>query len=245
MEDSPRPGSASDSQIKLQKVLADGSLQPIDERTPTSQKANTGDVKPNDDELYLVEDLSGPAITALRKLIPSLPDTFVKAHMCDNLGQIDSALDEDHLFLAKWSRRAAQPKEIWVREKRLRTSKNPFNVDDVDPSVSRLDHERYEHATEPYRLYNPISEFDIEEEESRTIETAPNKICLENDIEGQHDPSDEGERSTAAQPALRTKGDVKNMLMHAAHECISFYHNRLEDRIIGESALPLLASRRS
>ncbi|KAH6651316.1 hypothetical protein F5144DRAFT_589559 [Chaetomium tenue] len=235
MEDNP---NTPDPRIRIYKILADGSLQAIDEGTPTSPNA-TDDVKSSADELYLVEGLSEHTITVLRGLIPSLPNAFVKAHLCDNLGQIDSALDEDHVFLAKWSRRAAQTKEVWAREKRLRTSKNPFNVDDVDPTVSRLDHDRYEHITEPYRFYNPISEYDInvpfhqsiEEGGSRTTAAAINEISPGCDIEGQHGPSDGEERSTAAQPGLRTKMYVQNMLMHAAHECISFYHVKLGNRI--------------
>lgn len=234
-----------DSQIRIYKILADGSLQAIDEGISTSPNA-TGEAKSSADEIYLVEGLSEQTITSLRRLIPSLPDPFVKAHLCDNLGQIDSALDEDHVFLAKWSRRAAQVKEVWAREKRLRTSKNPFNVDDVDPAVSRLDHDRYEHVTEPYRLYNPIAEFDIdvpfyqsiEEGEFRTTSAGVSEICPENDIEGQHYPSDGGERSTAVPPGLRTKIYIQSMLMHAAHECISFYHDKFDDRMIGETLLP-------
>ncbi|KAK3299816.1 uncharacterized protein B0H64DRAFT_447737 [Chaetomium fimeti] len=240
MADSPTPDPGLDCNIKVYKILANGSMQAVDKAVSLLEGLEN-DGKPGVGLLCLVEGLSESTITELRKLLPSLPDAFISAHLCDNLAQIDSALDDDHLFLAKWSRAAAQPKEAWLHEKKLRTSNSPFNVDDANPAASRLDHKRYDHITEPFRSYNPIREFDIgvpyqpniEGGHSRTTTSVLDESCREKDIEGQHNASQVDERSTVAEPALKTKICVQDMFTHAAQECISFYHESLGDMLIG------------
>ncbi|KAH6853205.1 hypothetical protein B0I37DRAFT_409397 [Chaetomium sp. MPI-CAGE-AT-0009] len=214
--------------------------QAIDEAASTSEDP-TNDGNSGADLLYVVEGLSEPTIKELRKLLPSLPDAFISAHLCDSLAQIDSALDEDLPFFAKWSHVAAQRKEVWLREKKLRTSKSPFNVDDVDPAASRLDHDRYDHVTEPQRSYHPIYEFDIdvpiyikERLSQKATAVIANKSCKGKDIEGQpeHDIIEE-ERPCNRGPKSTTKMYVQDMLMHVAYESISFYHGNEGDKLRG------------
>lgn len=246
MENNANPNPATSPSIKVETytivtILADGSTQAIDVAAPgLEHSADSG--KETADLLYLVEGLSESIITRLRQLLPSLPDTFINAHLCDNLGQIDDTLDENHLFLAKWSRAAAQPKEVWLREKRLRTFETPFNVDEANPVASRLDHNRYDHVTEPYRSYNPIYEFEIAvpfprntgDGNCRVTASVVGKSSKQKDVEGQQNVPEDEERAIDTPPALRNKIYIQDMVMHAANECISLYHHNVGDRLIGK-----------
>jgi hypothetical protein len=228
-----------DPPIKTYTVLSDGSILAADVATSESSSKGLNDGRKITANLFLVEGLSEPTLlTQLQTLVPGLPDGFLEAHLCDNLAQIDMAIDENQVILAKWSRAAAQRKDVWLRERRLRTSKNPFDVDHVDPVTSRLDHERYDHATKPYRSYDPIYEFRGEPRvggDSTPIATpilddSLKRKALEG-MEGDQDEEKTPGASTRAKPGTGTKAK-QNMVMHAAHECISFYHGVLENKLI-------------
>jgi hypothetical protein len=246
MEDSPKPDLGPDSNIKRYTILADGSIQAIGEAAKATTNPSDGSTS-SDELLYLVEGLSKSTVTELGKLLPSLSDAFISAHLCDNLAQVDSTLDENHVFLAKWSRAAAQGSDVWRREKRLRTANSPFNVDDNDPAASRLDHERFDHITEPYRSYNPIYEFemdaplnrDIVKGDSRIKTTAAEEPCQTADVEAQRNALEGKEGPTVAEPEWPSKIYIQDMVMHAAQECISFYYGNSGDRMIGKVLLNL------
>jgi hypothetical protein len=180
-------------------------------------------------------------------LLPSLSDVFISAHLCDNLAQVDSTLDENHVVLAKWSRAAAQGSDVWRRERRLRTANSPFDVDDNDPAASLLNHERFDHITEPYRSYNPIYEIemdvplnrDIVKGDSRITTTAAEEPCQTADVEGQRNALEGEEGLTVAELDWPRKIYIQDMVMHAAQECISFYYDNSGDMMIGKVLLNL------
>lgn len=229
------------SNIQTYAILTDGSIHGPDQKISASQDAPYNG-KPITALLYLVDGISESTSAGLRKLVPSLPQAFISGHFSDNLGQIDNALDDTHVFLAKWSRAAAQAKEIWLREKRLRTFGTPFNVDEANPVASRLDHNCYDHITEPYRSYNPIYEFEIavpfprNTGEGNCRVTAPviDESSKPKDVEGQQKVPEDEERAIDTPPALRNKIYIQDMVMHAANECISLYHHNVGDRLIGK-----------
>ncbi len=229
-----------DSPINAYAVLSDGSILPVDVAILSSKALADG--RKITASLFLAEGLSNPnLLTELRTLVPTLPDGFITAHLCNNLAQVDPAIDENQVILAKWSRAAAQSKDVWRREKRLRTSKTPFNVDNVDPVTSRMDHERYDHFSEPYRSYDPIYEFcketcvsgDPDRTTTAIINDPPKGKAVE---ETQGDPEKDTtlRRVTRAKPATAAKAKVilQDMIMHAAHECMSFYHIVSEDKLM-------------
>ncbi|KLU91870.1 hypothetical protein MAPG_10819 [Magnaporthiopsis poae ATCC 64411] len=233
----PSPGSHIDAYA----ISSDGSILGVD--VASEALADSRNITAN---LFLAEGLPEPTLsTELQRLVPGLPDDFLEglpddllgAHLCNNLAQINSAIDENQVVLAKWSRAAVQKKEVWLREKRLRTSGNHFDVDDVDPVTSQLDHERYDHFTQPYRSYDPIYEFKephADGNPTRTMTATSN-----GPFEGQPAERTEGgaeeERAsgaaTPAKPGTGTKAEI-NRVMHAAHECISFYHSVSDDKLI-------------
>jgi hypothetical protein len=227
---SRNPDPPPDSPVETYTVFFNGSILTGDEVSKAVAAGHKITA-----ELFLAEGLSEPTLLAgLRSLVPGLPDGFLTAHLCDNLAEIDTAIDETQITLAKWSRAAAQRKDVWVREKRLRTSKNPFNVDKVDPVITQLDHERYDHITEPYRSYDPIYEFcdEVRADGSPTRSTTTTKAVEGTEVgPEEHSTGGTFTRATAG-TGTKAKVILQDMVMHVAHECMSLYHTVSDDKLI-------------
>ncbi|KAK0742609.1 hypothetical protein B0T18DRAFT_167344 [Schizothecium vesticola] len=185
--------------------------------------------------LHLAEGLPESARAGLRALVPGIPDTFFDAHLDNSLAQTDNSLDEKRaVILARWSRVAHQPKEIWLREQRLQT-KGPYNVNDADPVKSRLDHERYDHISDPYRGYVPLSEVRVLKRVEHPVVPATRerhlteKTFRANILQAVTDL--EAATATAPEPAAaaRTETVMQDMVIHIANECISAYRGTSED----------------
>jgi hypothetical protein len=225
------------SRITRYTVRTDGTITESTDTEPDAEQS------PAIADIHIVEGISAANILKARQLLPSLPVRFFDLHRCENLASIDTGADLQHhrLVLAKWSGEAAQHKEIWLREARLRSHKTPYNVNNSDPVESRLDHERYDHFSDPYRSYDPLFEF-LSEEQTTTQgastlvggrETGPSQNTIrraETDLERARNtrraerPTDTGN--------IATKNITKRMMLHASHECISAYHDSIDGRLV-------------
>ncbi|KAK5659720.1 hypothetical protein OQA88_931 [Cercophora sp. LCS_1] len=146
--------------IKTYVVLQDGQICPENSDPKAEPKQVVA-------YLHAVEGTSPSIVSKVRESIPiTVPDYFFDFHRHENLSQITEELEDNkNIFLAKWTRKALQAKDVWLRENRLRYRKTPFNVDNANPVASQLDHERYDHVSEPYRSYNPLLEYEEKDQE--------------------------------------------------------------------------------